>query len=267
MCALAVGGLDPGGGAGVLADLRAFDAAGAFGCAALALMTVQSTAGLVSATPVDAAALMAQVVCVLGAQRVRAVKVGALGSLPNVRAVTRWLASGADVPVVVDPVLVPTRGRARLLDRDALDALRRLVAHATLVTPNAPEAAALVGAPVTDLDEAASAARALCAMGAGAALVKGGHLRRGAGPATDVLALRARGEVLRLKASPLRLPPIHGGGCVLASLVTGRLATLGWGRRVPEAPLIAAIRWAKNRHRRALLRALDVGGPMRVLSP
>src|SRR6516164_1719581 len=91
-CALAVGGLDPGGGAGIVADLRAFAAAGAFGCAAVAVVTVQSTAGLRRVRAIDAGELEEQAGEVLRHQRVRAVKVGALGTAANVRAVVRVLA-------------------------------------------------------------------------------------------------------------------------------------------------------------------------------
>src|SRR5215472_11976678 len=91
-CALAIGGLDPGGGAGVIADVRAFAAAGAFGCAAVAILTVQSTAGLRSVRPVAPRDLEEQAAEVLRHQRVRAVKVGALGTAANVRAVAKLLA-------------------------------------------------------------------------------------------------------------------------------------------------------------------------------
>src|SRR5689334_8599742 len=98
-CALTIGGLDPGGGAGVVADLRAFAAAGVFGCAAVAVLTAQSTAGLRAAWPVRARQVVAQAEAVLARQRVRAVKTGALGSAANVRAVARLLAAHPGVPL------------------------------------------------------------------------------------------------------------------------------------------------------------------------
>ncbi len=194
-CALAIGGLDPGGGAGLAADLRAFAAAGAFGCAAVAVVTVQSTAGLVAARPVAAREVVAQAAEVLRHQRVRAVKLGALGSEANVRAVARLLARHARVPVVVDTPMLPTRGTGRLLARRALAAVREeLLPRATLVTVNAAEAHALAGEPVRTVGEAHDAARALVRAGARAALVKGGHL--GGPSAIDVLALREGDEVV-----------------------------------------------------------------------
>jgi hydroxymethylpyrimidine/phosphomethylpyrimidine kinase len=258
-CALAIGGLDPGGGAGIVADLRAFAAAGAFGCAAVALVTVQSTAGLRSVLTLPARQVVAQAGEVIRHQRVRAVKLGALGSEANVRAVARLLAAYPATPIVVDTPVAPTRGAGRLLAARALGALREhLLPRATLVTVNAPEAEALLGAKVRTVGEAHDAARALVEAGARAALVKGGHLT---GPtATDVLALGD--EVIELRAQRLAIGPTHGTGCVLASLVAGRLAVQG---RAGDGGLLEAIRWAKRIHHSALARAANVGGPQRVL--
>ena len=261
-CALAIGGLDPGGGAGVLADLRAFAAAGAFGSAVVAVATVQSTAGLRRARSLSATEVVEQAREVLRHQRVRAVKVGALGSAANVRAVARLLAGRAGLAVVVDTPMLPSRGRARLLARGAVQLLREaLLPHATLVTVNADEAEALVGGPVRNVGEAHDAARALVShCGAHAALVKGGHL---AGPmAIDVLAVGD--EVIELRARRLPGSTVHGTGCTFASLVAGRLATRS-ARRVERDALVAAVRWAKRVHHAALVRAVDVGGAARVL--
>ena len=114
-CVLAIGGLDPGGGAGILADARAIQAAGAFACAVASVLTVQSTRGLRRVVPVDARVWVAQARVVLADQNVRAIKTGALGSAANVRAAAKL---AGRVPLVVDPVMIPTRGRARLLDDD-----------------------------------------------------------------------------------------------------------------------------------------------------
>ncbi|HEY3819418.1 MAG TPA: bifunctional hydroxymethylpyrimidine kinase/phosphomethylpyrimidine kinase [Polyangiaceae bacterium] len=263
-CALAIGGLDPGGGAGLAADLRAFGAAGVFGGAAVAVVTVQSTAGLRSARAVPAREVAAQAGEVLRHQRVRAVKIGALGSESNVRAVASLLGRYPGVPVVVDTPMLPTRGKARLLSAGAVAALRdELLPRATLVTVNAEEAHALVGEPVPTVGAAHDAARALVKMGARAALVKGGHLGPATGPsAIDVLAIG--GQVVELRARRLAIGAVHGTGCTLASLIAGRLATRD-GARVDAEGLVAAIRWAKRVHHAALARAADVGGAMRVV--
>jgi hydroxymethylpyrimidine kinase/phosphomethylpyrimidine kinase len=253
-CALAIGGLDPGGGAGIVADLRAFTAAGAFGCAAVAVLTVQSTAGLVSARALSPREVLAQAREVLAHQRVRAIKIGALGSADNVLAVARLLGRHAAIPAVLDPVMIPTRGRARLLETRALDAMRtRLVPRAALITANAPEAEALTGNRVSSLADAERAALELSAMGARAALVKGGHLA--GDEAVDTLVVGTR--VHRLARARLPRLALHGGGCFLASLIAGRLA-MGHG-------LVDAVRWAKSAHHARLRAAVDVGGPLRVL--
>jgi len=254
-CVLAVGGLDPGGGAGILADARAIVAAGAFPCAVVAVQTIQSTRGLARAEPVDARLWRAQAVRVLDDQRVRALKLGALGSVANVRAAAKLLASRPKIPAVVDPVMLPTSGAARLLDASALGAVKRaLVPRAALVTANAREAEALTGLRVRNAEDAGVAARAIVALGARAALVKGGHLEDAR--AIDVLVVGRRTILLAAPRLPLRRP-VHGGGCVLASLVAARLA-LGDG-------VIAAVRFAKRAHHALLARAIDAGGSLDVL--
>jgi hydroxymethylpyrimidine/phosphomethylpyrimidine kinase len=260
-CALAIGGLDPGGGAGLAADLRAFAAAGVFGCAVAAVLTVQSTAGLRGVRAVGSRLLLAQAAEVLRHQRVRAVKVGALGTEANVLAVARLLARHEPVPAVVDTPMAPTRGRSRLLAVRAVAVLKaELVPRATLVTVNVHEAEALLGERVRTLGEAHDAARALTAIGARSALVKGGHM--GGESAIDVLALG--GEVIELRARRLTSPPVHGTGCGLASLVAGRLAQRR-GMRLGRDELVSAIRWAKRTHHSALANAVNVGGGMHAL--
>jgi hydroxymethylpyrimidine/phosphomethylpyrimidine kinase len=262
-CALAIGGLDPGGGAGIAADLRAFAAAGAFGCAAVAVLTVQSTAGLVAARAVPAREVAAQAAEVLRHQRVRAIKVGALGDAANVRAVAKLAAKHRGVPLVVDTPMRATRGGARLLAARALAALKEeLLPLATLVTVNADEAHALVGEPVRTVGEAHDAARSLAAAGARAVLVKGGHLAGAS--AIDVLAMDGHREVLELRARRLAVGATHGTGCTFAALVAGRLATRA-SAGVSREGLVAAVRWAKRVHHAALARAVDVGGTMRAL--
>jgi hydroxymethylpyrimidine kinase/phosphomethylpyrimidine kinase len=263
-CVLAIGGLDPGGGAGIAADLRGVAAAGAFGCAVVAVITVQSTSGLRSAKAIGAKDVLAQAREVMRHQRVRAIKTGALGSEANVRAVGEFLSRHPDVPAIVDPVMTPTRGRGRLLAERALGAARAaLLPRATLVTANVPEAEALTGKRVASVGEAHDAALALCKLGARAAIVKGGHL--GGLQAIDVLAIAGEASVIELRAKRLRLPPIHGGGCTFAALVAGRLAADE--RAFDTTALLDAIRWSKRAHHRALASARDVGGDMRVLVP
>jgi hydroxymethylpyrimidine/phosphomethylpyrimidine kinase len=263
-CALAIGGLDPGGGAGLAADLRAFAAAGVFGCAAAAALTVQSTAGLRRVRATSSRELIAQVAEVMRHQRVLSVKVGALGGSDNVRAIAKLLARHPDLPVVVDTPMAPTRGGSRLLATAAVLTLKQeLLPRATLVTVNVDEARALLGEPVRSVSEAHDAARALAALGPRAAPVKGGHLT--GTNAIDVLAVE--GEVIELRARRLSIGPTHGSGCTFASLIAGRLAAALSGR-VDRDALVAAVRWAKRVHHAALARAVDVsvdGRGLRVI--
>jgi hydroxymethylpyrimidine kinase/phosphomethylpyrimidine kinase len=254
-CVLVLSGLDPGGGAGLLADARALQSTGAFACGVVTVLTVQSTSGLRRTETIRSSLWTEQARVVLRDQRVRAIKVGALGSASNVRAAAALLASHRDVPAVVDPVLVPTRGSGRLLAERAVATLRReLVPRAALVTANAAEAEVLTRARVTNVAEARVAARAIVAMGARAALVKGGHLADAR--AIDVLATEK--SLIELSSPRLRFRrKIHGAGCALSSLIAGRLAVMG--------ELIPAVRWAKRRHHAALSNVIDVGGDLLVL--
>lgn len=282
---LAIGGLDPGGGAGILADARAVARAGAFGCAVATVLTVQSTSGMRSATSVARREVIASCTEVLKHQDVRAIKVGALGSDDNASAVADLLAIHRRLPAIVDPVMMPTRGRARLLEEKAVGVLRkRVLPRATLVTVNAPEAEVLTGLRVTRLDEALDAANAMLRLGARAVLLKGGHL--GGPDAVDLLVfattdtpapakssrnvntqVRAAAlppRVVELSARRLRLPATHGGGCILASLIAGRLAAHDDDGDI-ETRLVNAVRWAKRVHHEALAKSSSVGGDLRVL--
>lgn len=259
-CALSIAGLDPSGGAGIAADLRMFHAAGVWGCAALAVITVQSTAGLVSASNVEPDLMLAQAREVLRHENVRALKTGALGSAANVRAVASLLRDNPSLPAVVDPVMIATRSPsgARLLDPEALEAMRELMRLSSVVTPNLDEAEALAETQISSAGDLSRAARALVSAGARAALVKGGHLEDG--PMTDVLAIGRR--LIRFTSPRLPMPPFHGGGCSLASLIAGRLAVLG---RNDDDAIVDAVRFGRRRLRQSMRRAMCVGEGLLVL--
>lgn len=265
--ALTIAGLDPSGGAGIAADLRAFAAAGAWGSAVCAALTVQSTRGVRSVHPIAPALVIAQAEEVLADARVRAIKTGALGSAGNARAVAALLAAHPRIPAIVDPVMIPSRRVAPGARLDGgVPALRRLVLAATLITPNLAEASALLGETVASRAEARAAAVALVEAGARAALVKGGHAT--GNEAIDWLAIRGRAvRVVRIARPRRKTPPLHGTGCTLAALIAGRLAALGSGPQRPptEAEIIAAVRWARVRLDRALAAPLTTGLGLRVL--
>jgi len=293
-CALAISGLDPSGGAGLFADLRAFAVAQVWGCGAPAVSTVQSTAGLRRSRAMPTRDLLAQVREIYAHQNVRSIKIGALGSSANARGILRWLRTvSGRVPVVLDPVMRPTLGSkgVRLLESAGLRVLFALAARATLVTPNIPEAELLVGMRIRSIEDAERAARALVSRGARAALVKGGHLRdpSAASKTVDVLVVGSR--TIHISAARVGLA-VHGTGCALASLIAGRLAaqsrikTARVARRrasarrsgaqrafvdpprdgeVTDQMIVDAVRWAKNRLHRALSRPARIGAGLLVL--
>lgn len=267
--ALTIAGLDPSGGAGIAADLRAFAAASAWGAAVCAALTVQSTRGVRAVRAVSTKLVIAQADEVLGDARVLAIKTGALGSAANVRAVARLIEAHPGIPAVVDPVMIPSRnagkqGGARLDGPGSIPALQRLARAATLVTPNLAEAGALLGGvTITTDDEARDAAVALVKAGSHAALVKGGH---GTGAeAVDWLVVGA--QTIRIARPRRATPPLHGTGCTLASLIAGRLAAKSSGRLPVAGELVAAVRWARGRLDAAIGAPLTTGHGLLVLDP
>ncbi|WP_257299826.1 bifunctional hydroxymethylpyrimidine kinase/phosphomethylpyrimidine kinase [Haloarchaeobius sp. FL176] len=217
--ALTVAGSDSGGGAGIQADLATMGAHGAWGTSAVTSVTAQHTRGVDSTHVLPPDEVAAQVDAVLDDFDVRAAKTGMLATAPVVETVHERLAS-ADLPVVVDPVMVATSGD-RLLDREAESAYEDLVADATLVTPNADEAAVLTGTEPTDVESARNAGADLVAMGADAALVKGGHIDTDG--VVDVLVTADSSAVF--EHPRVADAATHGSGCTLSAAVAANLAT------------------------------------------
>lgn len=222
---LSIAGSDPSGGAGIQADLKTFAALGAYGCAALAGLTVQNTQGVRAAAPVDPAFVRAQVEAVLDDLPVAATKLGMLSNAEVAAEVADLIDERrADFGVIVlDPVMVATSGD-RLLTEDAIAVVRdRLMPQADLITPNLPEAAVLLGVdPATDAGALEAQARALVAAGARTALVKGGHLQ---GELVDVLA--TADEVRLLHGIRVETRHTHGTGCTLSSAIAASAARFG----------------------------------------
>ncbi|MBS7458702.1 bifunctional hydroxymethylpyrimidine kinase/phosphomethylpyrimidine kinase [Coralloluteibacterium stylophorae] len=217
---LTIAGSDSGGGAGIQADLRTFAAHGVHGLSALAALTAQHTRGVTAVHVPPVAFLRAQIDACFEDFRIGAVKLGMLATAEVIHAVADALERHAPTHVVVDPVMVATSG-ARLLEQDALDALReRLAPLATILTPNIPEAELLLGHPIADEADAEAATVELLGLGCRAVLLKGGHLP-GDGPVVDRFD---DGEGLTEFEHP-RLPREgHGTGCTLASAIAARLA-------------------------------------------
>jgi hydroxymethylpyrimidine/phosphomethylpyrimidine kinase len=220
--ALTVAGTDSGGGAGVAADLKTFEAHGVWGTCAVVAVTAQNTVGVQAFETLSPALVRAQVDSVVSDIGVDAAKTGMLASAELVRAVAEAVRANGIGRLVVDPVLVSKHGDSLLAD-DAVEALRSvLLPVATVVTPNLPEAARLVGFPVEDRDAMEAAGRALVELGPAVALVKGGHLGGDSSP--DCLVVAGRREAVWLEGGRIPGRHTHGTGCVLSAAVCAELA-------------------------------------------
>ena len=228
--ALTVAGSDSGGGAGIQADLKTFAALGVYGASVLTALTAQNTLGVQAVHAVPAAFVVRQLDSVLDDLAVAAIKVGMIADAEVAAALADALrARAAGLPVVLDPVMVATSGDS-LIASEAVAVLReRLIPLAALLTPNLPEAAALLGEAIAEGEEAAAGqGRRLLALGPGAVLVKGGH---GTGP-ESVDLLVTRDGVRRLPAARIATRRTHGTGCTLSAAVAAGLAR---GAALPDA--------------------------------
>lgn len=219
---LIVAGSDSGGGAGIQADIKTVTALGGFATTAVTALTAQNTLGVFGVVGVAPDFIQQQMRLVLEDIGTDAIKTGMLHSAAVIDAVCEVLEARAPrVPVVVDPVMVAQSGDS-LLVPDAVTALtRRLVPQATVLTPNLPEAARLLGREIGGLAEMPEAARALLELGPEAVLLKGGHLEDGA-TVSDVLATHAGVE--RFESERVATRHNHGTGCTLASAIATGLA-------------------------------------------
>lgn len=226
--ALTIAGSDSGGGAGIQADLKTFSALGVYGASVITALTAQNTRAVTMVEPASPAMIAAQIDAVFDDLAVRAVKLGMLGGPEAIATVAAGL-GGRGVPVVLDPVMVAKSGD-RLLPNEALAALRReLLPRATLLTPNLPEAADLLGQPpATDEAAMTAQAQALRAMGAQAVLMKGGH----AAGAECVDLLVTETGITRLTAPRRQTANTHGTGCTLSAAIAAGLAR---GRTLQDA--------------------------------
>jgi len=227
---LTIASSDSGGGAGIQADLKAFARCGAHGMSAIVALTAQNTLGVTSIAEQTPAFVRDQIRAVLDDIGADAVKTGMLFSAPIIEAVAGELA-GSGLPLVVDPVMVASSG-SRLLRPDAVATLTgRLFPLATVVTPNLMEAQALTG---LDGEDRAALAERLVAMGAGAALVTGGH---GAEPADHLFDGRAH---LTIPVSRHDIAATHGAGCThSAALAAGLAAGLSLSDAARQAAVVA----------------------------
>ena len=243
---LVVAGSDSGGGAGIQADLKAVMALGGYGMTAITALTAQNTRGVQDVHTVPPGFIQAQMASVLDDIGADCIKTGMLHDTAVIDAVAAELDQRApDIPVVIDPVMVAQSGD-RLLAEAAGQRLRDvLLPRATLLTPNVPEAEALLGEALRGSDAMQQAARELQRLGPQAVLLKGGHLP--GEEVHDVLATPAGTETLR--TTRIRTTSNHGTGCTLASAIAAAMAQ---GQPVRDAVirgrtyLIEALRTARG---------------------
>lgn len=244
--ALTIAGSDSGGGAGIQADLKTFAVHGVHGTSAITAITVQNTVGVTDVLELPTRLIQEQISAVVEDIGVQAAKTGMLSSPEIIEVVAASITEHRLRALVVDPVMV-AKGGAKLLRDDAVDALRRfLLPLAAVVTPNLPEAEVLLGRSIRTLPERRQAARDLVALGARAAVVKGGHAE------IDVVDVYWDGsQMVELSAERIATSNTHGSGCVFSAAITAGLA-LG------KDPL-AAVQDAKTFIGQAIANSLEIG--------
>ncbi len=219
--ALTIAGSDSSGGAGIQADLKTFAALGVYGASVITALTAQNTRGVTAIHPVPADFVTAQLDAVFGDLAVGAVKIGMLGARATIEAIADALKRWSPPYIVLDPVMIATSGE-RLLAADAVDALRtKLIPAASIITPNLPEAAVLLGEPLASTDAAIeSQGRRLLSLGCSFVLIKGGH---GHG-SESIDYLMDANSTLPLAWPRIATKNTHGTGCSLASAIAAGLA-------------------------------------------
>lgn len=219
--AVTIAGSDSSGGAGIQADLKTFAALGVYGASALTALTAQNTRGVTGIHAVPAEFVTAQIDAVFSDLEVGAVKIGMVAQAAGIDAIAAALSRWAPRHVVLDPVMVATSGD-RLLASDAVEALRKkLMPRASVITPNLPEAAALLDEPVAAGEaEIESQGRRLLALGCRAVLIKGGH---GEGADSIDYLVDAK-STIALAAPRVVTRNTHGTGCSLSSAIAAGLA-------------------------------------------
>ena len=221
-CAVTIAGSDSGGGAGIQADLKVFQAFELYGASIVTAVTAQNSREVLTIEPLDAVIVAAQIDSVAADLCIDAVKTGMLVNAATVSIVAAAFERHMFPNLVVDPVLVATNG-TRLLDDEGISVLSEsLLPLARCVTPNAAEASILVGEPVESIEQMVRAAERLCSMGAASAVVTGGHLGTD-GPLIDVLC--DGGQVHEIHATSYSEGGGHGTGCAFSAALAAGLAS------------------------------------------
>lgn len=246
--ALTIAGSDSGGGAGIQADIKSMEANGVFAASALTAVTAQNSEAVTMSFNLPGQLIAAQIDAVASDFEVAAAKTGMLSSSMIIETVAAKIDEHGLFPLVVDPVMISKSG-FKLLEDAAIDTLcAQLIPLATVVTPNAHEAASLAGQPVETVEDAKAAAEAIYAMGPEAVVVKGGHLDDDA----TVVDVFFDGDQFNVLSAPrIETPNTHGTGCTYASAIAAQLAH---GRSLADA-----IERAKQYVTEAIRHALPFG--------
>jgi len=219
---LTIAGSDSGGGAGIQADLKTFSALGCYGMSVVTALTAQNTTGVTGIHAVPPAFVVQQMAAVFTDIGADAVKIGMLYSAELIQAVADGLRRHEAANIVLDPVMVAQSGD-KLLQDEAITALKNhLIPLATVLTPNLPEAAVLLGREVNGPDDMQAAARSLTAFGSRSVLLKGGHAQ--GDDSTDVLFIADEDRCVVLQDRRVRTANTHGTGCTLSSAIAAYLA-------------------------------------------
>ena len=249
---LSIAGSDSIGGAGIQADIKTITMLGCYAMTAITAVTVQNTCGVTGVMDVPPEYIEAQIGAVFTDVVPDAVKIGMVSKRESILAIASRLKQYQPKHIVADPVMVSTSGHA-LLDPDAVDTLRSaLLPLATVITPNLPETAVLLGREVQNIAEMKAAAQELAAQFGTAVLVKGGHLTE---TAADVLY--ADGQTYVFETERVETQNTHGTGCTLSSAIASGLAK---GMTLPES-----VKAAKDYITGALKAGFDIGrgnGPL-----
>jgi hydroxymethylpyrimidine kinase/phosphomethylpyrimidine kinase len=233
---LAFGGFDPTGGAGVLMDAKAVRAAGGYSAAVPSCLAVQSTAAFSRIVSLPRGSIDRSLACVVESFRIRAVKIGMVGTRAAAEAIHNFVVRHPAMPVVLDPVLRSSSG-APLLAAAALPAYRKLLGRASVLTPNLPEIEKILDRKIRSFGEAILAARDLSSATGAAVVLKGGHFPWKGKRGVDIVFEEGRVTLLA-PGGKTRGVDAHGTGCALASALAARMA-LG-------EPLVDAARSAKT---------------------
>ncbi|MFD2658070.1 bifunctional hydroxymethylpyrimidine kinase/phosphomethylpyrimidine kinase [Gracilibacillus thailandensis] len=228
--ALTIAGTDPSGGAGIQADLKVFQEQEVYGMSVITSVVAQNTLGVQDVQHLSIDFIEKQLDAVLTDIPPQAMKTGMIATVDMMELIAKKLAN-TNIPYVIDPVMVAKSGDS-LMDEKSRQVIRNtLIPHATVVTPNVPEAEILVGFEIHDNQDAEKAAKVIVnELGAKAAVVKGGHLE---GAAVDVLY---DGEdFYYLKADRFETKHTHGTGCTFSAAITAELAK---GKQIKDAVVI-----------------------------